>query len=86
MTPLLTDGDDLFEAMSELNTVLSESYLEGIRAARLRARADDAWRRRDLETVLLAYSEIERELVTVTLRASERGRLDYARKHVDLRG
>lgn len=85
-TPLLTDGDDLFEAMSELNTVLSESYLEDIRAARLRARADDAWRRRDLETVLLAYSEIERELATVTLRASERGRLDYARKHVDLPG
>jgi hypothetical protein len=35
----------------------------------------------DLDAVLLAYTEIDRELVTVTLRGSERARLEYARKH-----
>lgn len=78
---LLTNGDDLFDRMSELNAALSDSYLEGIPASRLRARADDAWKRRDLDTVLLAYTEIDRELATVTLRESERARLEYARKH-----
>jgi hypothetical protein len=84
--PLLTNGDDLFDRMSELNSALSNTYLEGIRASRLRARADDAWKRRDLGTVLLAYTEIDRELATVTLRGSERARLEYARKHSERDG
>lgn len=79
--PLLTDGDELFDRISELNSARSEAYLESIRASRLRAKADEAWRRRDLDTVLLAYSEIDRELATVALRGSERARLDYAQKH-----
>lgn len=79
--PLLTNGDDLFDRMSELNSALSNTYLEGIRASRLRARADEAWRQKDLETMALAYSEIERDLTTVSLRGSERARLEYAKKH-----
>jgi hypothetical protein len=84
--PLLTNGDDLFDRMSELNSARSEAHLEGIRASGLRARADEAWKRRDLETVVLAYTEIDRELATVELRASERARLDYARKHREHEG
>jgi hypothetical protein len=80
-TPLLTNGDDLFDRMSELNSALSNTYLEGIRASRLRARADEAWRQKDFETVALAYTEIERELTTVSLHGSERARLEYAKKH-----
>lgn len=79
--PLLADGDDLFDRMSELSSALSSSYLEGIRASRLRARASEAWRQNDLEAVMLAYMEIERELTTVSLRGSERTRLEYAKKH-----
>lgn len=80
-TPLLRNGDDLFDQMSELNSALSTSYLENMRASRLRARADEAWRQKDLAAVVLAYTEIERELTTVPLHESERARLKYAEKH-----
>ena len=81
VTPLLLDGDGLFDEMSADNAARSTAYLEDMRAAVLRARADEAWRRRDLVAVVLAYTEIERELTTVSLHASERARLDYSRKH-----
>lgn len=79
--PLLVDGDDLFDQLSAGNAARADAQRDELRASRLRSRADEAWRRRDLHAVLLAYTEIERELTTVSLRASERARLDYARKH-----
>jgi hypothetical protein len=39
--------------------------------------------RRTWSTVVNAYEEIESELKTVQLRDSERGRLEYARKHLN---
>jgi hypothetical protein len=63
------------------------SSLKGARLASpspwLRTRASDAWRAKDLATVVNAYEEIESELKTVQLRDSERGRLEYARKHLN---
>jgi hypothetical protein len=79
--PLLVDGDDLFDQLSAHNAARADAERDELRASRLRSRADEAWRRRDLDAVLLAYTEIERELTTVSLRASERARLEYARKH-----
>lgn len=78
--PLLSDGDQEFDKLSEINARRAESHREALRASRLRARAAEAWRRRDFGTVLNAYSEIEAELPTVELKPSERARLRYALK------
>ena len=77
---LLDDGDELFDRLSEDNAARGQAEQDKQRARRLRERADDAWRRKDFGTVVTAYGEIDRELGTVQLRASERGRLSYALK------
>jgi hypothetical protein len=84
-SPVLSNGDDLFDQMNELSLTMSNSHLERVRASRLRTRADRAWQEKELEAVALAYSEIERELRTVSLRPSERARLRYAREHGELK-
>jgi hypothetical protein len=76
--PLLSDGDQEFDELSEINARRAESHREALRASRLRAKAGEAWQRRDFGTVLNAYSEIEAELPTVELKPSERARLRYA--------
>jgi hypothetical protein len=76
--PLLSDGDQEFDELSEINARRAEGHREALRASRLRARAAEAWQRRDFGTVLNAYSEIEAELPTVRLKPSERARLRYA--------
>ncbi|WP_146844081.1 hypothetical protein, partial [Cellulomonas composti] len=81
--PMLIEGDEWFELLSELNADRSSSGQQTLRASRLRERADSAWRRGDFGAVVIAYSEIEGELRSVTLRPSERGRLEYARRAVD---
>jgi hypothetical protein len=78
--PLLSDGDQEFDKLSEINAKRAENHREALRASRLRAKADDAWRRHDFGTVLNAYSEIEAELPTVELKPSEQARLRYAVK------
>ena len=76
-------GDEAFEQISESVKRQSDEYLDGLRATRLRARADDAWHRKDFASVIAAYEEIEAELATVELRGSETKRLNYARDHLD---
>jgi hypothetical protein len=78
--PLLSDGDQEFDKLSEINTREAESHAEALRVSRLRARAAEAWQRRDFGTVVNAYSEIEAELPTVDLKPSERAKLGYALK------
>jgi hypothetical protein len=80
---LLTDGDDAFDRLSERHTARFRSEQDEVRASRLRARADHAWRERDFGTVVNAYSEIDLELSTVDLKASERGRLKYALNEIE---
>jgi hypothetical protein len=82
LAPLLTD-EQIFDQMTELSASLSQRYTEGIRATRLRERAEEAWSRKDLATVMLSYAEIEQELPTVSLRASERARLKYTQEHAE---
>lgn len=48
----------------------------------MRARAEDAWHRKDFASVIAAYEEIDSELDTVELRESEVKRLNYARGHL----
>jgi hypothetical protein len=78
--PLLSDGDQEFDRLSEINARRAESHREALHASRLRARAAEAWQRRDFGTVVNAYSEIEAELPTVELKPSEQARLRYALK------
>lgn len=83
---LLDDGDELFDRLSRDNAACGQAEQHQVRAGRLRARADEAWRRKDFATVISAYSEIDRELNTVELRPSERGRLTYALKATEESG
>lgn len=78
--PLLSDGDQGFDRLSEINARGAESHREALRASRLRASAAEAWQRRDFGTVVNAYSEIEAELPTVELKPSVQARLRYALK------
>ena len=80
---LLTDGDAAFDRLSAGHTARFTADQDEARASRLRARADQAWRERDFGTVANAYSEIDMELSTVELKASERGRLQYALSEIE---
>lgn len=75
-------GVEAFDRISEAVERQSDEYLDGLSAARLRARAEDAWHRRDFASLISAYEEIESELDTVGLRESEAKRLSYARQHL----
>jgi hypothetical protein len=77
---VLNNGDAVFENVSRMNAERSDAYLDDMHASRLRALAEDAWRRRDFQSVVYAYLEISQDLKTVVLTPSERGRLDYARR------
>jgi hypothetical protein len=80
---LLADGDGAFALLSARHTARFTAEQEELRASRLRARADQAWRKLDFGTVANAYSEIDTELSTVDLKASERGRLNYALSQIE---
>lgn len=77
------EGLAAFDRISEAVGHQSDEFLEGARASLLRARAEDAWHRKDFASVISAYEEIGSELDTVALRDSETKRLDYARKRLD---
>lgn len=73
---------DVFDRMREPNAEQSAVFVDAGQAARLRGRAEDAWRRKDLAGVVLAFEQIEAQLPTAALTKSERARLDYARRHL----
>jgi hypothetical protein len=79
-SPLISDGEDLFQALRARNSAWFDAEQDAQRARLLRSRADEAWRARDFANVVNAYTELDRELTTVELRPSERGRLAYALK------
>lgn len=68
-----------FDAAARIAEHAGVALREGWAAARLREKADSAWRTRDFAGVVAAYDEME-ALSSVTLRPSERGRLVYARR------
>jgi hypothetical protein len=72
-------GDDApLDELSVENAVRGVSQREARRASDLRIRANEAWRRKEFREVVSIYSELDHGLVTVALKAFERGRLDYA--------
>lgn len=75
-------GVEAFARLSEEVVRQSDEYSDGVQAGRLRAGADEAWRRKDFAEVVTAYEEVLAELRTVQLRESELERLHYARRRV----
>lgn len=82
--PALEGDDATFDAASVQNARRSQELLDGWRANRLRAAADDAWHGKDWGRVVDAYGEIVSELRTVELKPSELGRFRYAQDRLDL--
>jgi len=77
---LAANGDGLFDQLSQRNAARGAADRDVQRARLLRARADEAWRAQDFANVVNAYGEIDSELASVTLSASERAKLNYAVK------
>lgn len=80
---LVPGSADALDRISEAVASRSEEYLDGLRAVRLRAQAEDAWHRKDFASVVAAYEEVDSELETVELRESEAKRLNYARRQIN---
>jgi hypothetical protein len=79
------EGDDAtFLALGAAVGEESMRLVDSMRAAELKRRAQDAWRSMHYAAVVLAYDEIESELQSVTLCASEVGRLRYARRQLGM--
>jgi hypothetical protein len=74
---------DVFGRLAALAKRRSDALQQSWRAADLRRAADAAWRARDWGRVVEAYAEMAAELDTVEMKASEHGRLRYARARLD---
>jgi hypothetical protein len=74
---------DVFGRLAALATRRSDALPRSWRAADLRSAADAAWRARDWGRIVDAYAEMAAELDTVEMKASEHGRLRYARARLD---
>lgn len=78
------EGDEAtFEGLSETVAIESTRQMDAWRATELRRRAGEAWQAGDYAAVVRAYDEMDRELVTVNLRAFEEGKLAYAPKALE---
>jgi hypothetical protein len=70
-------GDRMFYRRVEtFRHAQAVAYTQSIRLRKVRGAAENAWRERDLKTVVSLYASIEPELTD-----AERLKLDYAKKH-----
>lgn len=76
---IANNPDSWFFPVYEAGNLGTETWIQEQSASRLRAEADDAWHRRDLHRAVELYSALE-ALSLVSIRPSERARLEYARK------
>ena len=71
-------GDRMFfRRLETFRSAQSQAYMRDMDLRRVRSEAEKAWRNRDLSKLIRLYASIENEL-----SESEKGKLDYARKHV----
>jgi len=71
-------GDRMFfRRLETFRSAQSEAYMRDMELRRLRSEADKAWGIRDLNKFISLYTPIENDL-----SEAEKGKLDYARKHV----
>jgi hypothetical protein len=75
--PILREVSDPFDKISERVRQAGEALRDSQLAARLRGRAEDAWKRQDYEDVVLALQQLEQEGLS-SLTQSEAGKLRYA--------
>jgi hypothetical protein len=83
--PALEGRSEFFQRLSDQTKVYSLRLQENQRASELRARANEAWRKKDFAAVINSYEEIDREFETVELKKSEIRRLEYAKQISDVR-
>lgn len=71
-------GDRMFfRRLRAFRNAQSHAYMRDMELRRVRSKAEKAWRKRELEKVIDLYTSIENDLTE-----SERGKLDYARRHM----
>jgi hypothetical protein len=71
-------GDRMFfRRLHTFRSAQSRAYMRDMELRRVRSEAERAWRDRELNRVISLYSSIENDLSEL-----EKGKLDYARKHV----
>jgi hypothetical protein len=74
--PALSGDRMFFRRLQTFRESQSQKYMRSMRLRQVRAKADEAWRDRQLESVVALYGSIEDDL-----SESEKVRLAYARKH-----
>lgn len=71
-------GDRMFfRRLKTFRSAQSQAYMRDMELRRVRSEAEQAWRDRDLNRLIKLYASIESHL-----SESEKGKLDYARKHM----
>lgn len=74
--PALAGDRMFFHRLKAFRDARSQAYMRDMRLRHVRSEAERAWRERELDKVIGLYTSIEDEL-----SESEKGKLDYARKH-----
>jgi hypothetical protein len=75
--PALAGDRMFFRKLGVFRTAQADALMRDTELRRVRSAADKAWRERDLHKLIGLYMSIEAEL-----SEAEKGKLDYARKHV----
>jgi hypothetical protein len=74
--PALAGDRMFFRRLETFRSARAEAFMREMELTRARAEANEAWRSRDLSSLIRVYTAIESDL-----SEAEKGRLDYARKH-----
>jgi len=74
--PALAGDRMFFRRLQAFRSGKAQTYMRDMRLRRVRSEAENAWQKRELDKVVNLYTSIEKDL-----SESERGKLDYARKH-----
>jgi hypothetical protein len=75
--PALAGDRVFFRRLRAFRSAQSHAYMRDMELRRVRSEAEKAWRKRELDRVIELYTSIENDLTE-----SERGKLDYARRHM----
>jgi hypothetical protein len=74
--PALAGDRMFFRRLHAFRNAQARAYMQDMKLQQVRAEAEKAWRSRKLDKVILLYTSIQDFLTK-----SEKGKLDYARKH-----
>lgn len=74
--PALVGDRMFFRRLNSFRNAQAQAYMRDMELRRVRAEADKAWQKRDLEKLIGLYTPIEDQLT-----ASEKAKLAYAKRH-----